>query len=80
MLIFFSLPAVGLPRRVGGCLVVAGGRTSIKRSGRRILQFFFVLIFVFSYKINFPLTHFNIVVFFVGYRSRPSFCAASGTK
>ena len=80
MLILFSLPAVGFPPRVDGFLIAVGGRVSIKRSGRKYYNSFFILLFVFSYKINFPLTHFNIVVLFFVYRSRSSFCAASGTK
>ena len=58
MLIFFSLPSVGLPHRVGGCLVVAGGRASIKRLGRNTVIISSFLLFVFNYKIIIQLTNF----------------------
>ena len=58
MLIFFSLLAVALPHRIGGCLAVAGGRASIKRSGRNTVILSSFLLFVFNYKIIIQLTNF----------------------
>ena len=71
MLILFSLPAVGFPPRIDGCLIAAGGRVSIKRLGRKYYNSFFILLFVFNYKNIIQLTNFNIAAFFVGYRSWP---------
>ena len=69
-LILLSLPAVGFLLRINGCLIAVGGRVSIKRSGRKYCNSFFILLFVFSYKNIIPLTYFNNVVFFIRYRSR----------
>ena len=71
LLTLFSLPAEGFPSRIGGYLAIAGGRASIKDQVERYYNSFFVLLFVFSYNNIIPLTHFNVVVSFVGDRSRP---------
>ena len=81
MLIFFSLPAVGLPYRIGGCLFVASGRSSIKKSGRNTIILSSFLLVFFNYKIIIQLTNFfNITVFFMVTGLSPPFCVASGAR